>query len=56
VWLAEQVGITSVTKWDMAETKSGGPFPTLVSGQDVLVNAIYLSDKIPPLDARGGAV
>jgi saccharopine dehydrogenase (NAD+, L-lysine-forming) len=45
-WFAEQVGI-SVTRWDLAETKSGGPFPELLT-HDILVNAIYLREKIPP--------
>jgi saccharopine dehydrogenase (NAD+, L-lysine-forming) len=44
-WFAEQVGI-KVTKWDLAETKSGGPFPELLT-HDILVNAIYLREKIP---------
>lgn len=46
VWFAEQCGLTA-TKWDMAETKNGGPFEQLLE-VDVLVNCIYLSVKIPP--------
>jgi len=46
VWFAEQVGIP-VTKWDLAETKTGGPFAELLT-HDILVNAIYLKEKIPP--------
>lgn len=45
-WFAEQCGIAPV-KWDMAETKVGGPFKQLLQ-QDVLVNCIYLSAKINP--------
>lgn len=45
-WFAEQVGVQPV-KWDLAETKVGGPFEELL-GYDVLLNAIYLSIKIPP--------
>jgi len=44
-WFAEQVGI-DVTKWDLAETKKGGPFHQLLT-YPILVNAIYLSEKIP---------
>ena len=45
VWFAEQCGLT-VTKWDMAETKGGGPFNQLLE-VDVLINCIYLTAKIP---------
>jgi saccharopine dehydrogenase (NAD+, L-lysine-forming) len=43
---AAKVGL-EVTKWDMEETKAGGPFKELLS-HDVFVNCIYLSTKIPP--------
>lgn len=46
VWFAEQCGVKPV-KWDMEETKVGGPFKQLLE-QNVLVNCIYLSAKIPP--------
>eukprot|EP00456_Euglypha_rotunda_P056955 TRINITY_DN4692_c0_g1_i12.p1 TRINITY_DN4692_c0_g1~~TRINITY_DN4692_c0_g1_i12.p1 ORF type:complete len:223 (+),score=35.85 TRINITY_DN4692_c0_g1_i12:338-1006(+) len=46
VWFAEQCGLKSI-QWDLEETKGGGPFPQLLQ-HDVLVNAIYLSEKIPP--------
>ncbi|EFX04222.1 saccharopine dehydrogenase [Grosmannia clavigera kw1407] len=36
-----------VLKWDMAETKAGGPFAE-VAQSDIFVNCIYLSSKIPP--------
>lgn len=44
-----QVGIPeeNVIRWDMAETSKGGPFPELLD-VDILVNCIYLSQKIPP--------
>ena len=37
----------SIVKWDMAETKQGGPFDQILR-QDVFVNCIYLSKPIPP--------
>lgn len=46
VWFAEQCGLTA-TKWDMKETKGGGPFDELLK-VDVLINCIYLMQKIPP--------
>ena len=36
----------NVLKWDMAETKKGGPFSEIVES-DIFVNCIYLSSKIP---------
>lgn len=36
----------NVIKWDMAETKKGGPFPEIVES-DIFVNCIYLMSKIP---------
>mmetsp|Transcript_21573 Transcript_21573/g.52811 ORF Transcript_21573/g.52811 Transcript_21573/m.52811 type:complete len:837 (-) Transcript_21573:282-2792(-) len=44
-WVAEQCGVTPI-KWDMAETKGGGPFKQLLE-VNVLVNCIYLTSKIP---------
>eukprot|EP00466_Bigelowiella_natans_P008389 jgi/Bigna1/55349/estExt_Genewise1Plus.C_560091 len=44
-WVAEQCGVTPI-KWDMQETKGGGPFKALLD-VDVLVNCIYLTSKIP---------
>jgi saccharopine dehydrogenase (NAD+, L-lysine-forming) len=46
VSLCEQVGITP-TKWDINETQGGGPFLEILE-HDILVNCIYLSQKIPP--------
>ena len=46
VEFAEAVG-AKVIKWDIAETKPGGPFPALLDA-DVVVNCIYLSSPIPP--------
>jgi saccharopine dehydrogenase (NADP+, L-glutamate forming) len=43
---AESVG-AKVIKWDLEETKKGGPFGELLD-VDVLVNCIYLSGKITP--------
>lgn len=45
-WFAEQCGLT-VTKWDLQETKVGGPFEEIVQ-HDIFLNAIYLASKIPP--------
>ncbi|KAI8619752.1 saccharopine dehydrogenase [Chytriomyces sp. MP71] len=46
---ARHAGIpeTSIIKWDMAETKAGGPFPEILA-HDIFVNCIYLSTPIPP--------
>eukprot|EP00455_Lapot_gusevi_P041745 TRINITY_DN487_c0_g1_i2.p1 TRINITY_DN487_c0_g1~~TRINITY_DN487_c0_g1_i2.p1 ORF type:complete len:752 (-),score=283.03 TRINITY_DN487_c0_g1_i2:107-2206(-) len=49
-WVAEQVGLP-VTKWDMEETKHGGPFPELLR-HDILANCIYLSGKMNPFLTR----
>lgn len=43
---AELAGLT-VTKWDMAETKAGGPFGEIIK-HEIFVNCILLSSKIPP--------
>jgi alanine dehydrogenase len=50
-WIARQCGVVSVTEWDMAETKAGGPFVEILQ-HDILVNSIYLSAKIPPFITR----
>jgi len=50
--LCEAMGIT-VTKWDMAETASGGPFPEVLD-HDIFLNAILASPGCPvfvPADA-----
>lgn len=51
--LAEAVGINGddLIRWDMEETKRGGPFPELLD-VDILVNDIYLMDKIAPFLTR----
>jgi hypothetical protein len=36
-----------VTKWDLEETKKGGPF-TEILDHDIMLNCIYLMTKIPP--------
>ena len=38
---------SSILKWDMEETKGGGPFKEIVES-DVFVNCIYLTQAIPP--------
>lgn len=46
---ARKAGIPeeNIIKWDMAETKKGGPFIEIVQS-DIFVNCIYLNKKIPP--------
>lgn len=48
VWVAEQCGVAT-TKWDLAETRVGGPFPQILE-HDVFANCIYLSpgSQMPP--------
>jgi len=47
--LAQHAGIPdeNILKWDLPETKKGGPFSEIVES-DIFVNCIYLSDPIPP--------
>jgi saccharopine dehydrogenase (NAD+, L-lysine forming) len=47
--LARQSGVPeeNILKWDLPETKKGGPFSEIVES-DIFVNCIYLSDPIPP--------
>ncbi|OCT47523.1 Saccharopine dehydrogenase [NAD(+), L-lysine-forming] [Cladophialophora carrionii] len=47
--LCRQAGIPeeNILKWDLPETKKGGPFEEIVES-DIFVNCIYLSDPIPP--------
>lgn len=46
---ARKAGIPeeNIVKWDMQETKRGGPFPEIIAS-DIFVNCIYLNQKIPP--------
>ncbi|KAL9554644.1 Saccharopine dehydrogenase [NADP(+), L-glutamate-forming] [Mucor bainieri] len=46
---ARKAGIPeeNIVKWDMQETKRGGPFPEIIAS-DIFVNCIYLNKKIPP--------
>ncbi|KAK8858462.1 hypothetical protein IAR55_002689 [Kwoniella newhampshirensis] len=46
--LFRKVGLQeeNITKWDMAETAKGGPFPEILD-VDIFVNCIYLSQPIP---------
>lgn len=37
----------NIAKWDIQETKKGGPFKE-VNEYDVMINCIYLAQKIPP--------
>ncbi|KAI8985939.1 hypothetical protein BDB01DRAFT_720689 [Pilobolus umbonatus] len=37
----------NIIKWDINETKKGGPFPEILEC-DIFVNCIYLNQKIPP--------
>lgn len=47
--LCKKVGIpeSNLLKWDMNETKKGGPFKEIASS-DIFINCIYLSKPIPP--------
>ena len=47
--LCRQAGIpeNNILKWDLPETKKGGPFAEIVES-DIFVNCIYLSEEIPP--------
>jgi len=40
-------GVENLSRWDLAETKAGGPFKEVLE-HDVFVNDIYLSSQIPP--------
>ncbi|ORX42790.1 hypothetical protein DM01DRAFT_1296312 [Hesseltinella vesiculosa] len=46
---ARKAGIPeeNIIKWDINETKAGGPFPQILEA-DIFVNCIYLNQKIPP--------
>ncbi|KAF8476895.1 hypothetical protein BDZ91DRAFT_708299 [Kalaharituber pfeilii] len=48
VELCRKAGVPeeSILKWDMEETKKGGPFEEIVFS-DIFINCIYLSHKIP---------
>jgi len=51
--MAHKAGIPSshIAKWDMAETKAGGPFEEILQ-YDIFVNTIKLTEKIPPFLTR----
>lgn len=51
--LARAVGIPeqNIIKWDLEETKAGGPFPRILQSQ-IFVNCIYLNQPIPPFFTR----
>ncbi len=36
-----------ILKWDLEETKAGGPFKEVVES-DIFINCIYLNTRIPP--------
>lgn len=38
---------SSILRWDMKETASGGPFKEIIES-DVFINCIYLTEPIPP--------
>ena len=46
----EAVGVRC-TRWDLAETKAGGPFDETLQ-HDILVNCILLQSSIPPFVTR----
>ena len=47
IHLKTQYRRENIIKWDINETKAGGPFPEILK-HDIFVNCIYLSAKIPP--------
>ena len=50
VELFQKIGIPeeNITKWDLAETSTKtGPYMEIIES-DIFLNAIYLSDPIPP--------
>ncbi|XP_031565807.1 saccharopine dehydrogenase [NAD(+), L-lysine-forming]-like [Actinia tenebrosa] len=51
--IARKLGIpeSNQIKWDLEETKGGGPFPQILK-YDIFVNCILLSKKIPPFLTR----
>jgi saccharopine dehydrogenase (NAD+, L-lysine-forming) len=52
--LCSALGISHITKWDMEETSSGGPFPEIVADHDIFLNCILASPGCPvfvPADA-----
>ena len=49
----QQCGIENLTKWDLDETKKGGPFPAIVEEHEIFVNCIYLNNPIPPFITKG---
>lgn len=54
--LCEEMGV-SVTKWDMQETASGGPFPEILQ-HDIFINCILASPNTPvfvPASAKADA-
>ncbi|KAG0168071.1 Saccharopine dehydrogenase [Apophysomyces sp. BC1034] len=50
---ARKAGIPEehIVKWDLNETKGGGPFPAILDAE-IFVNCIYLNAKIPPFITR----
>jgi len=47
-WFADSAGIgEKLSRWDLAETKKGGPFKEILD-HDIFVNDIYLMSQIPP--------
>jgi hypothetical protein len=45
---ASKIGLLEhVSKWDLEETKKGGPFAEILD-HDIMLNCIYLMTKIPP--------
>lgn len=48
--VAEELGL-DVTRWDIAETRTGGPFAEIVD-HDIFVNCVYVNRSIPPFVTR----
>ncbi len=49
--MAERAGVNNIVKWDLEETRKGGPFPEILD-VDIFVNCIYLNGPIPPFFTR----
>jgi len=50
IYVATKCGIPVeyISKWDLEETKKGGPFKEIVFEHDIFVNCIRLMSKFPP--------
>jgi saccharopine dehydrogenase (NAD+, L-lysine forming) len=49
--LCKRAGVSQILKWDLEETKKGGPFPEILD-VDIFVNCIYLNGPMSPFLTR----